>query len=277
MNRLPAITLRWTIGNVSDEGFEALRLSVWGATKAFGLTASYVICINSTPLDVARERAGALPAGVEWLDVSNAMWPELRPHVSLDMAEGVAWKFAPLRVSAARYELALDNDCILWSLPRALSDALRDQDSCVIAADVVPCFGQFAARCGSEPRNSGIRGIPASFDFGRAILDVLEEQPVTLRSELDEQGLQVAAMMRHGAVHVVPVSDVSICSPFPPHLPNLGKCGAHFVGLNARSLPWDLNGVPASDLTRAHWRMHRPAVYDRVGLVLGEEGLGPRL
>jgi len=271
----PAITVRWTIGNVSDEGFEALRLSVWGATKAFGLAATYVICINSMPLDGARERAGALPGAVEWLDVSNAMWPDLRRHVSPDMAEGVAWKFAPLRLDSARYELALDNDCILWSLPRAVSDAVRDRDACVIAEDVRPCFGQFAARCGSEPRNSGIRGIPASFDFGRAILDVLEEQPVTLRSELDEQGLQVAAMMRHGAVNVVPVSDVSICSPFPPHLPHLGKCGAHFVGLNARSLPWDLNDVPASDLTRAHWRTHRAALYDRVGLTLPDEGPHP--
>lgn len=260
------LVVRWTVGDVSDNGFEALRLSVWGAVKLIGLRARYVICVNSVPLDVARARTGSLPDNVEWQDVSNALWPAIRPYLGENFAEGVAWKFAPLRLDKHAHELALDNDCILWSLPRALDEWLRDASSCVIAEDVVPGFGQFADRCGDDPRNSGIRGVPADFDLGRALLDTLEERPTLLTSELDEQGLQVAAVSRHAPPRVVSTSDVSICSPFPPHLPHLGDCGAHFVGLNARSLPWELEHRPAVAYIREHWRRHRDALYERVGI-----------
>jgi len=71
---------------------------------------------------------------------------------------------------------------------------------------------------------------------------------------LAEQGMQMAVLRRSGPVRVVGVDEVSICSPFPPHLPGLGRCGAHFVGLNARELPpWKLDGRPASELTSAHF------------------------
>jgi ribosomal protein S18 acetylase RimI-like enzyme len=262
------LVVRWTIGDVSSAGFEALRLSVWSATKLFGRRARYVVCVNSVPLDVARARAGELPEHVEWRDVSDALWPEIRPYLADNYAEGVAWKFAPLRLDVNAHELALDNDCILWAVPRAVEHWLagRSAAGCVIAEDVRPCFGQFAARCGPEPRNSGIRGIPAGFDFGGALLETLREYPVKLSSELDEQGLQVAALQRRASPAVVSTREVSICSPFPPHLPHLGECGAHFVGLNAKSMPWSLDGTPAVDLIQAHWRRHRRELYDRVGI-----------
>jgi hypothetical protein len=47
------VGVRWTIGDVSPQGFEALRLSVLGARKVFGPRASYAICMNSVPLAAA--------------------------------------------------------------------------------------------------------------------------------------------------------------------------------------------------------------------------------
>ncbi|HVX42028.1 MAG TPA: GNAT family N-acetyltransferase [Gemmatimonadaceae bacterium] len=262
----PPLVVRWTIGDVSREGFEALRLSVWSATRLLGSRARYVVCVNSISLDEARARTGALPASVEWRDVTDALWPELQPYLGDNLAEGVAWKFAPLRLDDTAHELALDNDCILWSLPRALAEWIESPTACVLAEDVRACFGQFASQCGPEPRNSGIRGLPATFDLGAAILDMLRESPTVLTSELDEQGLQVAALSRDTPPKIVSTREVTICSPFPPHLPHLGDCGAHFVGLNAKSLPWELDGRPAVEHIRAHWRKHRRALYERVGL-----------
>jgi hypothetical protein len=90
---------------------------------------------------------------------------------------------------------------------------------------------------------------------------------VTLRSELDEQGLQVAALSRDCRPHAVSIEEVTICSPFAPHLPHLGRCGAHFVGLNVKESRWQLeDGRPAVEAIRAHWSRHREAVYDHVGL-----------
>lgn len=263
------IGIRWTIGAVSPEGFEALRLSVWGAYNIFGPKASYVVCLNSMPLEEARTKTGPLPESVRWHAVGTKDLPPLfERHLDSGMAEGVAWKFAPLRYFPDLYEIALDNDCILWDLPPAMRAWLDrgERDLCLLAEDVRPCFGQYAPICGEEPRNSGIRGLPPGFPLGRALEDMLEVLPVRLFSELDEQGLQVAALSQYKKPLAVSVEDVTICSPFPPHRPYLGKCGAHFVGLNARELPWSFDGRGASDLTREHWQRWKPEMIRKLGL-----------
>jgi hypothetical protein len=260
--------VRWTIGDVSPAGFEALRLSAWGAWRIFGPAAEYVVCVNTVPLDRARGLAGELPSAVRWRDVTGELPASFREHLDEGMAEGVGWKFAPLRLFPDRHELAMDNDCILWEMPPAVRQWLDGDDPrrFVIAEDVRRCLGRFADLCGPEPRNSGIRGLPAGFDLGDALRRILAEHPCVLASELDEQGLQVALASRDGPPLVVTVDDVTICSPFPPHRPGLGRCGAHFVGLNAKQLPWSLEGRPAVDHLREHWRRHRPALYERVGI-----------
>lgn len=264
-----ALGVRWTIGDVSVLGFEALRLSIHGATRIFGRHARYVVCVNSVPLELARERTGPVPDLVEWRDVTRELDPAMRRHFDEGLAEGVGWKFAPLRVFEDRHELALDNDCILWGVPIALRAWLAEDDpgTCVIAEDVRACFGQFAEECGDAPRNTGIRGVPPGFDLRRAMEAVLARRPALLRSELDEQGLQVAALTSARRTLVVSLADVSICSPFPPHRRELGRCGAHFVGLNAHRLSWTLeDGRNACEETRAHFARLRPLLYERVGL-----------
>jgi hypothetical protein len=259
------LALRWTIGDVSADGFEALRLSVWGAWRVFGPGAVYDVLVNSVPLARARELTGPLPAPVRWHNVTRAVPKSLKPYLDGRMAEGVGWKFAPLRLHPEKFELSLDNDCILWDWPEALQRWLDgDGARCLIAEDVRTMLGQFEGLCGPEPRNSGIRGTPPGFDFEDSILRVLARCPVRIKSELDEQGLVTAALSLELEPLVVKVEEVSICSPFPPHVPWLGQCGAHFVGLNARNLPWALDGRPASEYIREHWRRHRKALYERV-------------
>lgn len=268
--------VRWTVGDVNLDGFEALRLSLWGASRVFGPEATYLVCVNTIPVGVARERVGYVPPGIRWL-ASNAEVPAfLRPHLNEGMSEGTAWKFSPVRAFPDMYELALDNDCILWEMPPGVRRWLEEEhpNRCLIAADVWQCLGQFVDLCGPEPRNSGIRGLPPGFDYGAALQEVLTVKPVLLASEVDEQGLQVAALYRRGDPFVVSAEDVTICSPFPPHVPYLGACGAHFVGLNAKQLPWKLEGRPATDYLRAHWEKHRAMLYEKVGLAIGQEEPG---
>jgi hypothetical protein len=262
-----ALGIRWTIGDVSDEGFEALRLSVWGAYRAFGDSAAYAICLNTVPLSAAKARTGELPPACGWHEVTRELPPRIEELLDSGMAQGAAWKLAPLRLFEDRHELSLDNDCILWAVPEAIHRWLETSGGCcLLAEDVRACFGQFAALCGEAPRNAGIRGLPPGFDLEQALVDVLRAQGRTLTSELDEQGMQVAAVTRARPAEVVTLADVTICSPFPPHLPHLGRCGAHFCGLNARDLGWDLDDRPASLHVRDHWDRHRPELYDRVGL-----------
>ena len=101
--------------------------------------------------DLARAKIGGLPIRVSWRRCDGESMPEIiRCHLDETLAEGVAWKFAPLRLFPDRLELALDNDCILWRLPDALSAWLDDKASCVLAEDVVPALGQFARMCGDH-------------------------------------------------------------------------------------------------------------------------------
>jgi hypothetical protein len=261
--------VRWTIGDVSPRGVEALRLSIHGAVRVFGPGAAYAVFVNSMSPSTARERTGPVPDCVEWCEAPSEPPPVLARHLSARMAEGVAWKFLPLQVFADRHELALDNDVILWAAPAVMRCWLSEPAPApLIAEDVVAAHGAFAELCGPEPRNSGIRGLPPGFDFADALARVLTRRPVTLDSELDEQGLQVAALSLDGAPLVVCNDDVSICSPFPPHQARPGRCGAHFVGLNAREIPWRFYDRPATEVRIEHWEALRPELYARVGLPL---------
>jgi hypothetical protein len=204
---------------------------------------------------------------VQWRVVTHEDFPEfLRSHVDPKMAEGVAWKLSPLQIYADRYELALDNDCVLWQLPATLREWLdgAHENYGLIAEDVARCLGQFDALCGPGARNSGIRGLPPRFDYAAALRAVLDRHPVIMTSELDEQGLQTAALEHALSLLVVKTEEVSICSPFPPHQPELGHCGAHFVGQNARALPWSCDGRPAVAHLRDHWTRHRRTLEERI-------------
>lgn len=260
--------VRWTMGDVSAQGWEALRLSLWGAFRIFGDAAAYAVCVNTVPLPEARQRLGELPPGTSLHAVTAEQLPAfLRRRLGEGMTDGTAWKLAPLRVFGGVPELSLDNDCILWALPEGMRAWLEgDPLAALVAEDVRAANGCFSGRLGDVARNMGIRGVHPGFDLEAALRQVLAEVDHPLTSELDEQGLQLSALSLHRTPHVVRLQEVSICSPFWPHLPHLGTCGAHFVGLNAHRLPWDYEGRPATELTREHFARHRPVLRERVGL-----------
>ena len=89
-----------------------------------------------------------------------------------------------------------------------------------------------------------------------------------LRSELDEQGLQAVALGAETPCLRVSTEEVSICSPFWPRQTGLGRCGAHFVGLNSKHIPWNYYDEPGDLVRRRHWDAHRPELYARAGLPL---------
>lgn len=252
------LAVRWTIGDVSDPGFEALALSIRSARKLFGPESEYAVCVNSLSLSVAKDRLGAIARQVQWIHAAQHVPGWLRDQLDENMAEGVAWKLAPVRLFPDRYELSLDNDLILWQIPVAIQQWMysSDPESCVMAEDAQRCLGQFSDCGDARAINSGIRGIPPNFDLEERLRKELQKKGVILRSELDEQGLQAAVLSR---AHLALVSreEVSICSPFPMHQQSLGRCGAHFVGLNQRFLPWELEGRGAHEVIQERWRAYQ--------------------
>ncbi|MGN6110904.1 MAG: hypothetical protein ACTHU0_37735 [Kofleriaceae bacterium] len=258
--------IRWTIGDVNPRGFAALRLSVWGAWRLFGAAARYRIHVNTIDVETARARTGELPTSVEWECVHPVIPRCLAAHLDPSMAEGVAWKLLPLRAFPDDHELALDNDVVLWDMPIAVNNWLSGQAEFLLAEDVRAAFGRFSDLCGEHPINTGMRGLPPGFELDEALAGVLAQRPGVMTSELDEQGLQVAALIASGMTAIVTLDDVTICSPFPPHVPHLGRAGAHFVGLNTRRLGFEWNGRAAEEVRAEHWDAHAREVARRVGV-----------
>jgi hypothetical protein len=62
----PGIGVRWTIGDVSEDGWQTLRLSVLRAFRVFGSNAAYAVSVNSVPLPEARWRVGGVLPEVAW-------------------------------------------------------------------------------------------------------------------------------------------------------------------------------------------------------------------
>lgn len=267
MRSLPEIGLRWNVGDVSDYGFESLRLAVWGAYRCFHRAAEYAICVNSISVAEAQHRTGDLPEAVRWVATSEDDIPEfLRAWFGASNAWGYGWKYAPLRVFPDRYELTLDNDCVVWGMPPTIERWLSAGNGhTVLLEDVAPYYGQFHKRIPGI-FNGGLRGVPPGFDLARILRELLESAE-HYSCEMDEQGLIVTALTQEQHA-VIPMTDISICSPFPPHVSWMGRHGAHFVGLNAKGFDWLFYDRPALEVEREHWERLRPEVYRRVGLDL---------
>ena len=268
------LAVRWTIGNVRDRGYEMLRLSMSCAFRLFGPLACYLVCVNSISVAEAQERTGHLPFTPEWRQVTRAdVPPVLRAHVDGSLMEGMGWKLVPLRTWPDRYELALDNDCILWNLPEGMGRWLESPDGFLFAEDAERSLGSFDALCPPGAFNAGIRGLPPGQDLSESLDTVLAERSALVApnqarvvAEIDEQGLQAAAMLRMQPLFLVRKDEVSLCSPFWPRSPELGSCGAHFLGMNAPHIPFDYYGRPADQWLDEHWQRHRPALYARAGV-----------
>lgn len=267
------LAVRWTVGNLRERGFELLRLSIACAFKVFGPQAKYAVCVNSLSIDQAQERTGPVPAKLEWRSVTRREVPSvLRSHSDGKLIEGMGWKLVPLRTHPDRYELSLDNDCILWDEPQALRQWLRTGRGYVFAEDVERSMGSFESICPPGAFNAGIRGLPPQEDLAepleQAIQDASREggHDIRLVSEIEEQGLQAAAMTRQHPLLLVRTTEVSICSPFWPRSPELGTCGAH-----APHIDWSYYDRPADEWLDEHWRRHRPALYAKAGLDMPDD------
>jgi hypothetical protein len=162
--------IRWTIGDVSAQGFEALQVSLWSAWRLFGGEAAYAVTVNTIGLEEARARTGAAPETVVWHAAGGVPGP-VEEVLDEGMAEGVAWKLAPLRLFEDRYELSLDNDCILWAIPEAMRKWLDEPEPrCLIAADGSPTAP-------SKPLRVRNRAIPESGGCPRAAISALRCRP----------------------------------------------------------------------------------------------------
>jgi len=108
-----------------------------------------------------RRRSGARPGST-----SAAAFGMVTRHVDPKMAEGVAWKFAPVRLfpTPMRSRSITTSSC--GRFRRRCSNGLTTATP-AHGEDVQRCLGQFSNLCDCGPVNSAYRGIPPGFDLER--------------------------------------------------------------------------------------------------------------
>ncbi len=141
--------------------------------------ARYAVPVNTVLSARQSSKRAKIPGEVQWIN-SNELVPRwLRSHTNAEMAEGVAWKLAPVRICPTLYELSLDNDVVLWEIPRVVGQWLMSptRDVCLLAADLRPALGQFAHVCNDRSLNSDVPGLPPDFDM-ETMLEASWHNPV---------------------------------------------------------------------------------------------------
>jgi hypothetical protein len=212
--------VRWTIGNVSDEGVECLRLSVSNFIKFYDYQYDYYICHNQ--IDPARLKwTNAFKINLLNQDeyVNSLIIPPLNNHP--------CWKLYPPRIKLDSHELFVDNDVLIYK--NIDIEKLFDL-SFFISEGLERSYGFFDPMIDpSFPKiNTGFFSIPPSFDFKLHLNYLISHYDLKWKNHFDEQGL-VAKIFSSKEFKLIPIQDINVSfdNPFK------GKFGMHFIGLNS--------------------------------------------
>lgn len=217
--------VRWTIGNVRDEGFEMLKESV-RLFKKIHNEFDFVVCYN----EISNE---SLPKDINlFFQTHDCCAIPIKPNSTN------AWKLFPPRLRFDSHEIFIDNDMIICNkIPQIVEFLKSDKPLCYGRYDERPFpYGSFAKlfKKSSEPQfklNSGIFGLPPNYDFEKDLIENIFKLQLNEWGYFDEQGL-VATCLMHKNPILINTEEISNCwKSF-----KFGRYGFHFCGHNAEEL-----------------------------------------
>lgn len=190
------LCVRWTIGDVTPFGVEALRLSMWGALRAFGARARYVVGVHGVAVDRARALVAPAPDIVEWRAIDPGRTPRWLAREGAP-PRALA-RFAPPLVDLARAELAIDRTCVLLEPPKSVLAWLDDPDprACLV----------LEAQDGTA--STAIRGAGVGFDLSEALREAHREAPRPLHGLAELETLELHALSLLGPPHRTPHAEL---------------------------------------------------------------------
>ena len=220
--------VRWTIGNVSEEGFECLRRSVSNFLNFYKDQFQYFICYNNiqeNKLEWSKKFKINLINQNNFVNSLNINPKDSNP----------CWKLYPPRINNNVYEIFIDNDIVLhkkinlnevinknyFFITQALKRNYGSLDKCIIS---------------EFDYNSGFFGVPVGFDFKKEINKIIEKfninwnlgfGPEGRPGHFEEQGI-VSYIINKNKHELINLEKIYIS--FEDY--QLGKYGVHFVGVN---------------------------------------------
>lgn len=224
---------RWTIGPVSDIGFEILDESVRSFTSIYP-EFDCVICHNF----IDEQKVNHLGVATHKQEASTVPCKLTPPSDSEEEASGCGWKLAPPRLRPEAHELWIDNDLVIRRRIEEIDEWLASPDSGLISEGLGRCrvFGAFDRFVPTGIHAcAGLFGLPPGFDFYRSILFYMPYLDKGTLGGYDEQGLTAAIVLNMPKCIMVPNTQ---CRIWEDHMPPMSQLPAaiHFVAANRK--PW---------------------------------------
>jgi hypothetical protein len=226
--------IRWTIGNVSKEGIDCLKLCVNKIKKFYGEEFDYFIChnkIDKNKIKWANRHKVELVDQVKYED-SLAIKPIRHP----------CWKLYPPRLNINSYEIFIDNDVVLYK--KIDLDKFIKNNYFFMSEAIKKNYGTMQSIINKKPYlNSGFFGMPAGFDFQKEINLTIKKFNIKWgNSHFEEQGV-VAHILNKNNCEVIGLEKIYVCSAEQQQDDcydgiKKSEFGLHFVGLNSGDDLW---------------------------------------
>lgn len=201
--------LRWTIGDVSNIGFQIFEESIKTVLKFYENNFDYYVCYNCDEKKIITFKD-------KFLDV-NFVKQKWEPPIPITQSDNInktldffspvinssLWKISPARISPKTHEIILDNDLIFLKRPKTIDAFLKQSDKNLIVEDCIRYFGKYdhlIHPSNAPGYNSGIIGLVPNYDLGAEIFKTWmfkKEYNFTYGSE---QGLIMGTLLKNKCI-----------------------------------------------------------------------------
>lgn len=220
--------MRWTMGNVSEAGWECLSESARVTPRIYP-EFDYVICHNNLN-DKQLKRLQSFGISLYEQKIENIGVSHKFTEETTQKIENHAWKLCPLRLRQESHEIWIDNDIIIWERIEEIDKFLLSDKPIASQTWNREMYGSFDKDVPSGCNIcAGFFGLPANYPFSDKIREMTSSKGPL--SGYDEQGM-VASMIANNEKGWIGID--------PYRLNQLGwwdyykemPMGGHFIRLN---------------------------------------------
>lgn len=214
--------IRWTIGDVSEQGFNALNISIRNWKKLYEDQFDIFVCYNNISIKKIEHIKG-----VEFINQEDYKDSLIIPPLD----GNPSWKLYPPRLKKECYEIFIDNDLIFSKRMPLIDDFLKDKFF-FITEGLKRGFGFFDNLVKNKNNlNSGLFGLTPFYDFKKELETSIKETGFEKWNDFfDEQGC-VAYTINKQNYKMISLLQIGLCNERSPGYTE-GEYGTHFVRIN---------------------------------------------
>lgn len=215
--------VRWTIGNVSNQGFKCLKHSIDNFIRLYGDKFDYYVCYNN----IKKEKLNFLNE----LPINFLNQHEYVDEIKLKPSEHPCWKLFPPRIKNNIHEIFIDNDLVLYKKLPIINKFLKSKDLLIITEANNRAYGSFDKFIFLKSKlNTGLFGLYPNFNFKNKINKFINKFELEKwEDHCDEQGL-VACIFQKENFALIPKKKLLAGRAKLPLKRKL--CGIHYIGIN---------------------------------------------